>query len=791
MPTKLSAKEEAAIKRENARIIRSDLNQWARFNGYEPAAHHRMMNNLLMKVTRREIKKLMLILPTGCGKSVYSSILFPPWYLGRHPKHAILACSHSESMATKFGRAARNVVDRFGEVLGYKMSEWSSASGEWETTAGGEYFAAGVTQRIAGRRCDAGLIDDPFGSKDDADSALYRDRVWDWYGDDFMSRLKPEAVIILITTRWHEDDLAGRLMARERGEWTIVEVPRVVETPTEETNDPLGRKIGEMLWPEYFTMEQDTELRKDARAYQAKQQGKPSAETGAFFTSDMLVGYNSYADIPAEESMRFYCASDHAVRTKQMNDLNCFIPFGVDSKGVIWILPDVWWKRGDTGEQVDQMFLMAKRRNPIYWFSGKDHITGSIGPFLRTRMSDENTYFAVVELSDVADKMKKAQAIHGMCSIGKVRFPKFDASWWPQARAELLSFPHGTHDDFCVCQNTSIQMADGSRKSIGAINRGDEIIGATGKTTVIDFSERDSAEVFRFRFSDGSFLDATPNHPVFASGSFKCIDALTNGDEVSTIHSWLEDRQKQKWWNIEGIATEGIHNPNASTSGLITERPSRVEDFYTDIFGKIFTAGKFLMDLPSTIRTRIHSTTQLRIWSACLAGNISDNMFYQGHLPSDRKTTWRPFGQRQQSGTKRQREESGIARWLNPLGVSESSQKRIASSAAKISRRLFLHGQNSAVSTAGRVTLASVTKLRPQPVFNLLTSDHTYFANGILTHNCDALANVGRGLLLQNRGQMPEREPEFKPFNIHSVNVQWLRDQKEKIDKAMEPANGW
>jgi hypothetical protein len=429
-------------------LVRTDLNCWARCNGYEPAEHHRMINALLMKAARREIKKLMLVLPTGCGKSVYSSILFPPWYLANHAKHAILACSHSEGMVTKFGRASRNAVDRYGGELGYTLAGDSSAAGEWATSNGGEYYAAGVTQRIAGRRCDLGLIDDPFGSADDADSATYRDRVWEWYGDDFMSRLKPNAVIVLITTRWHMDDLAGRLMARERGEWTIVEVPRVVETPGDEATDPLGRKIGEMLWPGYFTKEQDSELRKNARAYQAKQQGKPSADAGAFFTGDMLRGYDSYSEIPPEDELRFYCASDHAVRTRQQNDLNCLGPFATDPIGDIWILPDIWWRRGDTGEQVDAMMAMAARRHPLHWFAGRDHITGSIGPFLRTRMRDEGVYFSLVELADTADKMKKAQAILGMMSIGKVHFPRF-AEWWPRARAEMLAFPFGANDDFC------------------------------------------------------------------------------------------------------------------------------------------------------------------------------------------------------------------------------------------------------------------------------------------------------------------------------------------------------
>lgn len=447
MAKKLNSSEIDRQWNERCRLIRGDLNCWSRANGFEPALHHRMINGLLMRVSKREIKKLLLTLPTGSAKSTYSSCLFPPWYLAQHPKHGILACSHSASMAIKFGRTCRNEIDLHGEEIGFKLSDFSAAADEWETDLGGVYFAAGVTQRIAGRRFDLGLIDDPFGSREDADSQTYRDKVWDWYRSDFMSRGKPHACIVLITTRWHEDDLAGRLMRTEAHEWTIIHVPRVVETPTQEARDVLGRKMGDMLWPEYFTKEQDVDLRKDARAYQANQQGEPTPESGAFFTADMLRGYDSYSELPPETDMRFYCASDHAVRTKDKNDLTCLIPFGVDSTGTIWVLPDIWWKHGDTKEQVEAMMQMARRRQPIFWFAGRDHITGSIDPFLRTQMSDESNYFTIIELSDTNDKIKKAQAIHGMASVGKVRFPKF-AEWWPRAQDELLKFDQGTHDDF-------------------------------------------------------------------------------------------------------------------------------------------------------------------------------------------------------------------------------------------------------------------------------------------------------------------------------------------------------
>ena len=413
--------------------------------GHVPAEHHKLLIRVLQEASEKPRSRVILVLPTGSAKSTYASVYFPPWYLKRHPNHGILACSHSAHLSESFGRKCRDMIDKFPVELGYSLSDRSQAAQEWETSAGSYYFAAGVTGRIAGRRAHLGLIDDPFGSREEADSAVYRDKVWDWWEWDFKRRLQPEASVILISTRWHEDDLVGRLLKRERGEWTLIHVPFSIETPAQEARDPLHRKIGDRLWPEYFTAQMEADLRKNARAWAALQQGEPSPDEGLMFTADMIVPYDSYDDIP--KSLTMYCASDHAVRTREANDLSCFIPAGMDANGHLWIMPDAWWKRGHTGEQVSAMLDMAERREPMFWFAGRDHITGAIGPFLATQQAERHVYFALVELSDTSDKSKKAQAIHGMMSMGRVHFPAF-AHWYSQAVAELLRFPAGEHDDF-------------------------------------------------------------------------------------------------------------------------------------------------------------------------------------------------------------------------------------------------------------------------------------------------------------------------------------------------------
>jgi len=162
-----------------------------------------------------EIDRLMLFEPPGHAKSTYASMLFPASYLGTYPDRHLLAASHTASLAASFGRIVRNLFGLPEWPFAARLSEDSQAADEWKTTAGGGYLAAGVGGAIAGRRADGGIIDDPIKSRSDADSEVKREAVWQWYKSDLRTRLKPGAFIILIQTRWHLDDLAGRLLPKD------------------------------------------------------------------------------------------------------------------------------------------------------------------------------------------------------------------------------------------------------------------------------------------------------------------------------------------------------------------------------------------------------------------------------------------------------------------------------------------------------------------------------------------------------------------------------------------------
>ncbi|MEO8716543.1 MAG: terminase family protein, partial [Acetobacteraceae bacterium] len=233
---------------ETGEFLPSDLNAWARYalapSGQRPARHHLLLLGMLDQVSLGEIDRLMVLMPPGSAKSTYASVLFPAWWFVRHPRSSVIAASHTADLATHFGRQVRALVTEHSGVLGYRLDAGNRAAARWQTSACGEYFATGVRGPLAGRRADLAIIDDPIKSFGDAESAVQRERLWDWYRSDLTTRLKPRARVVLIMTRWHEEDLAGRLLAGDGAEWRTIRLPALAEA-----NDPLSRLEGEPLWP--------------------------------------------------------------------------------------------------------------------------------------------------------------------------------------------------------------------------------------------------------------------------------------------------------------------------------------------------------------------------------------------------------------------------------------------------------------------------------------------------------------------------------------------------------------
>lgn len=465
---KLSAIEKriAAAKRAKLALeAREDFLKFVRFtmpdiedpenvdlSTFKDAKHHRALAKVLEKVEKGHIPRLIVTLPPRHGKTELISRRFIPWLLGRDEYRNIIFATYNEPFSQDIGSDCRAIMQSpaFKQVFPkFRFRAGGLSKEKLQSGAGGMAAFVGRGGSITGRGADILIIDDPIKDAEEAQSPTLRAKLWDWFTQVAMTRLMTKfAAVVVVHTRWHEDDLIGRITdpsnpcysEDEAAKWKIINLPAIAGDA-----DPLGRAPGEALWPERFDLEfLNAAKQLDAKGFSALYQQKPTPEDGDLFRADWLLQYER-SQLP--QDLRIYAASDHAIgEDKTRNDATVMVIGGIDSYGDLYIL-DVWWEKAGADKQVEAMLRLAKQWKPLLWFAEKGHISKAIGPFLRKRMQEERTYFTVEEVTPIGNKVQRAQSIMGRMSMKKVKFPKH-ATWFMEARDELLKFPNARHDDF-------------------------------------------------------------------------------------------------------------------------------------------------------------------------------------------------------------------------------------------------------------------------------------------------------------------------------------------------------
>lgn len=426
---------------------------------YDAQYFHKAIAAAFEEVEAGRIKRLILEIPPRHGKTELISRRGLAWCAGRNPYNSYIFGTYNQEFADDGGRAVRDIMTQsaFAQVFpGVSLKKNSMAADRMQTEQGGSLFFVGRGGSVTGRGGHGIIIDDPIKNSEEADSATIREQLWQWFISDIMSRLMDDSGwVIVIQTRWHEDDLIGRLTdpknpcynADEAKQWKRITIPAMAEE-----NDVLGRPAGQPLWPERFGLDYLQGFkRRNPRGFNALYQQRPTPDDGDFFKADYITEYLPH-ELPPKDRLRVYMASDHAVSTKQENDRTCILVAGVDQNDNIWLL-DCFWKRAKSDEAVEKLIDMIARWAPLRWWAEDDHITKSIGPFLKRRMRERNVWLAHSKVNAYADKQKKAQAIQGRMSQRMVLFPK-TASWYQDARDEILKFPRARHDDFVDALST-------------------------------------------------------------------------------------------------------------------------------------------------------------------------------------------------------------------------------------------------------------------------------------------------------------------------------------------------
>ncbi len=382
----------------------------------------------------------MVLMPPGSAKSTYASVLFPAWWFVQHPRSSVIAASHTADLAAHFGRQVRALVTEHSALLGYRLNADNRAASRWQTSAHGEYFATGVRGPITGRRADLAIIDDPIKSLLDAESAVQRERLWDWYRSDLTTRLKPRARVVLIMTRWHEDDLAGRLLAQEESEWRLLRLPALAEE-----NDPLGRHAGEPLWPEWEGRNA-LERKRNAvghRVWSALYQQSPRPRQGALFNASRIEVVDTLPNGLTGPAVRAWDLAATVERGGNDPDWTAGVKLLRDTTGR-WIIADVVRLRGNP-RQVEEAILQAATLDGRAVTISLPEDPGQAGKnqvaYLVRMLAGHN----VVASRETGSKVVRATPLAAQVEAGNLTMLR--ANWNNTLIEELRDFPFGRKDD--------------------------------------------------------------------------------------------------------------------------------------------------------------------------------------------------------------------------------------------------------------------------------------------------------------------------------------------------------
>lgn len=431
---------EAALRNS----LRSDLASWARYAvsrlGQRPAAHHLLLLEHLQQLTFGEIDRLMILMPPGSAKSTYASVIFPPWWFIQHPRSSVIGASHTASLAVQFSKRVRDTIDQNSARLGFSVKKTSRAASHWKTVSGGEYYAAGTRGTVVGRRADLVIIDDPLKSQAEADSPFLRDKIWSWYQSDLTTRLKPGARIVLIMTRWHEDDLGGRLLATNQDEWSVLRLPALAEE-----NGPLCRLPGTPLWPEWENTEALHRKRQSIgeRTWSALFQQSPVPPTGGLFDVSQFRIVEHETTAPEVAVVRAWDLAATAATGTNDPDWTVGLKLARDARGTYTVL-DVVRLRG-TAREIEEAIIATSNADGPAVVIGLPEDPGQAGKSQIAYYVSRLSGYTVAASKETGSKASRAAPVASQVNAGN--FCAVKGRWNHSFIEELRLFPFGRKDD--------------------------------------------------------------------------------------------------------------------------------------------------------------------------------------------------------------------------------------------------------------------------------------------------------------------------------------------------------
>lgn len=402
----------------------------------------------LLKEDGTPYKRLLITMPPRHGKSELTSKYTPAWFINRNPKNRVILASYEANFAAEWGGKVRDLIQEANrEGLECHLNPTTKARDSWKTQAGGGMYTAGAQGAITGKGANLFIIDDPFKNDEEANSETIREKVWGMYQSTAFTRLEPGGVVVLIQTRWHEDDLAGRVLRDQADEWYHVNCPAIAQ---EDGHDSIGREPGEPLWAARYSLADLETIRLAVGSYvwNALYQQNPFIEGGGILKPDEIQRFaerdgvymtgNGAKYVSKSKTWRFITI-DTAGTAKNYSDYNVAAVFDVtpDREGLLVAVErlkmesseHLKWLRG-LFDRYEPRFIGIENKS-----FGTTLFQNAVRAGLRVRKLDADT-----------DKVTRAYGASPFIETGRLQLP-YASNWLADFEHELSAFPYGTHDD--------------------------------------------------------------------------------------------------------------------------------------------------------------------------------------------------------------------------------------------------------------------------------------------------------------------------------------------------------
>lgn len=434
------------------------------------ALHHRVICQEIQACMEKPMGRLMIFAPPGSAKSSYASVVAPVWAMQKWKGYQIILASYGTDLARKHSRKARALARQEKSQTIWEdrpaLNGDQRAVDAWALSNGSNYMGAGLLAGITGNRADCAIVDDPVAGRQEADSPTDQKNVEEAYRDDLKSRLKPNASIIIIQTRWNENDLSGSILpldyngesgdvlCRDGQVWRVLNIPAEAERP----DDPLGRAPGEFLWPEWFPEAHWLMHKNDPRGqrtWASLYQQRPTAAEGIEFKREWFKWYDP--DLPPGTPGLFgnapgrpkyltkYGATDFATKEDRSADFSEHGGVGIDPVGAVWFL-DWWFGQKTTDVTVSQWIMMLRRGQYLRWWHEGGPIGQAMTPVMLAEMRKARVFTLLEPKTSIKNKAVKLASFQALAAAGLVWFP-LKRPWASRVVDQLCAFPSGRHDD--------------------------------------------------------------------------------------------------------------------------------------------------------------------------------------------------------------------------------------------------------------------------------------------------------------------------------------------------------